>query len=156
MLVLVFSPGHLVFSTIPRLANKGLPYLQVGFMQPEVQVKALSITFSTLQLIFNIFVHLFVGMVAAVLGEEKESGKFHVEDTCFMHLTQPAPFPTLEEDRCKPDILYYHQRPPRYVLSHQKLTVHCYLIIHQQQLCLQEFSSFLNFVLLQKYFELEV
>lgn len=39
------------------------------------------------------------GMVAAVLGEEKESGKFHVEDTCFMHLNQPAPFPTLEEDR---------------------------------------------------------
>ncbi|KAJ8019033.1 DNA polymerase delta subunit 2 [Holothuria leucospilota] len=47
------------------------------------------------------------GMVAAVLGEEKESGKFHVEDTCFMHLNQPAPFPTLEEDRSM--VIWGHQ-----------------------------------------------
>lgn len=39
------------------------------------------------------------GMVVAVLGEEKENGKFHVEDTCFMSLQQPSPLPALEEDR---------------------------------------------------------
>ncbi|PIK51870.1 putative DNA polymerase delta subunit 2 [Apostichopus japonicus] len=39
------------------------------------------------------------GMVVAVLGEEKENGKFHVEDTCFMNLQQPSPLPALEEDR---------------------------------------------------------
>lgn len=39
------------------------------------------------------------GVVAAVLGEERENGKFHVEDTCYMALKQPSPLPELEDDR---------------------------------------------------------